>query len=127
MALANHRKEIRAELAAFAERVRDIETAAVTMVLRANGIDLEDYPPVAISMLIAQTARSLCNESAVGVTRGHDELRAFVERQMSLLKTLRGQPPPQLGRVVALATAPASLTSANIQRTPARRLTVAAS
>ncbi len=67
--------------------MRDIETAAVTVVLRANGVDLEAYPPVAISMLIAQTARSLCNEGAVGVTRGHDELRALVERQMSLLKT----------------------------------------
>ena len=56
------------------------------MVLRANGIDLDAYPPVAISMLIAQTARSLCNESAVGVTQGHEELRAFVEHQLSLLK-----------------------------------------
>lgn len=86
MALANHRKAIGAELKAYAERVRDIETAAVTMVLRANGIDLEKYPPVAISMLIAQVARSLCNESAVGVTQGHDELRAFAERQIALLK-----------------------------------------
>ncbi|MGE2815704.1 TetR/AcrR family transcriptional regulator [Mycobacterium heidelbergense] len=86
MALANHRKTIGAELKAYAERVRDIETAAVTMVLRANGIDLEEYPPLAISMLIAQTARSLCNESAVGVTQGHAELRAFAERQLSLLK-----------------------------------------
>lgn len=86
MALANHRKSIGAELKAYAERVRDIETAAVTMVLRANDIDLETYPPVAISMLIAQTARSLCNENAVGVTQGHDELRAFVQRQIGLLK-----------------------------------------
>ncbi|SOX56061.1 TetR/AcrR family transcriptional regulator [Mycobacterium ahvazicum] len=87
MALANHRKVIGAELKAYAERVRDIETAAVTMVLRANGVDLDDYPPMAISMLIAQTARSLCNESAVGVTQGHDELRSFVARLMVLLKT----------------------------------------
>lgn len=85
MALANHRKAIGAELKGYAERVRDIETAAATMVLRANGIDLEEYPPVAISMLIAQAARSLCNEKAVGVTQGHDELRAFVQRQLSRL------------------------------------------
>lgn len=94
MALANHRKAIGAELKAYAERVRDIETAAVTMVLRANHVDLEEYPPVAISMLIAQVARSLCNESAVGVTQGHDELRAFVERQMSLLKAPAARPIP---------------------------------
>ena len=41
MALANHRKVIGAELKAYAERVRDIETAAVTVALRANGVDLE--------------------------------------------------------------------------------------
>ena len=93
MALANHRKAIGAELKAYAERVRDIETAAVTMVLRANGVDLEQYPPVAISMLIAQTARSLCNESAVGVTQGHEELRAFVQHQLSLLHAPSATPP----------------------------------
>jgi hypothetical protein len=86
MALANHRKAIGAELKAYAERVRDIETAAVTMVLRANGIDLDAYPPVAVSMLISQTARSMSNEAAVGVTQGHDELRAFAERLIGLLK-----------------------------------------
>ena len=83
MALANHRKAIGAELKAFAERVRDIETAAVTVVLRANGVDLQEFPPVAMSMLLTQTARSLCNEDAVGVTQGHDELREFVERIIS--------------------------------------------
>lgn len=94
MALANHRKVIRTELKAFAERVRDIETAAVAVALRARGLDLDDYPPVAISMLIAQTARSLCNEDAVGVTLGHDELRAFVERQLELLTARASEGPP---------------------------------
>lgn len=85
MALANHRKAIRTELKAYAERVRDIETAAVTVALRINGVDLEQYPPVAVAMLIAQTARSLCNEETVGVTSGHDELRVLVERQLGRL------------------------------------------
>lgn len=85
MALANHRKVIRTELKAYAERVRDIETAAVTVALRTSGADLQEYPPVAVAMLIAQIARSLCNEDAVGVTRGHEELRALVERQLGRL------------------------------------------
>ncbi|MDZ4234298.1 MAG: TetR/AcrR family transcriptional regulator [Dietzia sp.] len=85
MALANHRKAIRAELRAYAERVRDIETAAVTVALRGHGVDLDDHPPVVVSMLIAQIARSLCNESAVGVTLGHDEMRAYVDRMLTLL------------------------------------------
>ncbi|HEY6646406.1 MAG TPA: TetR/AcrR family transcriptional regulator [Mycobacterium sp.] len=85
MALANHRKAIGVELAAYAERVRDIETAAVTVVLRASGVDLDTYPPIVVSMLIAQIARSLCNEAAVGVTLGHDETRRFVKRQIDAL------------------------------------------
>jgi TetR/AcrR family transcriptional regulator, regulator of autoinduction and epiphytic fitness len=85
MALANHRKAIGVELRAYAERVRDMETAAVTLVLRAHGVDLNAYPPVVISMLIAQIARSLCNEDAVGVTLGHEEMRRFVEQQIDAL------------------------------------------
>ncbi|MEV3900812.1 helix-turn-helix domain-containing protein [Mycobacterium sp. NPDC050551] len=80
MAMANHRKVIGAELKAYAERVRDIETAAVTVALRTHGVDLDDYPPVVVSMLVAQMARSLCNETAIGVTDGHDQMRAFLER-----------------------------------------------
>ncbi|WP_299556932.1 TetR/AcrR family transcriptional regulator [uncultured Mycolicibacterium sp.] len=82
MALANHRKAIRAELRAYAERVRDIETAAATLSLRRRGLDLDEYPPVAIAMLIAQTARSLCTENAVGLSLGHAELRAFIDRRL---------------------------------------------
>ncbi|MGB3355592.1 MAG: helix-turn-helix domain-containing protein [Mycobacterium sp.] len=92
MALANHRKVIRAELKSYAERVRDIETAAVTVALRAKGVDLDECPPMALSMLIAQTARSLCNESAVGVTLGHDELRAYMKHQ---LRRLTDRPDPK--------------------------------
>jgi TetR/AcrR family transcriptional regulator, regulator of autoinduction and epiphytic fitness len=87
MALANHRKAIGVELSAYAERVRDIETAAVTVALRARGVDLDAYPPIVVSMLIAQIARSLCNEDAVGVTLGHDEMLRFVERQIDALAT----------------------------------------
>ncbi|MGW5382396.1 TetR/AcrR family transcriptional regulator [Nocardia sp. NPDC003963] len=82
MALANHRKAVGAELKSYAERVRDIETAAVTIVLRAHGVDLERFPPVVVSMLLTGAARILCNEDAVGVRQGHAELRAFVEELM---------------------------------------------
>jgi AcrR family transcriptional regulator len=80
VALANHRKVISAELKSYAERVRDIETAAATVALRAHGFDINEYPPVAISMLVAQIARSLCNESAIGMTEGHEQMRELVDR-----------------------------------------------
>ncbi len=83
MALANHRKAVGAELKVFAERVRDIETAAVTLVLRSCGVDLTQFPPVVVSMLLTGAARILCNEGAVGMRQGHSELRVFVEELMS--------------------------------------------
>ena len=89
MALANHRKVIGAELKTYAERVRDIEAAAATVALRAHGVDLDEFPPVAISMLVAQIARSLCNESAIGMTEGHRELRELVERYLDRLSDKR--------------------------------------
>jgi len=97
MALTNHRKAIGVELKNYAERVRDIETAAVTVVIRGHGYDLEAYPPVAISMLIAQTARSLGNERAVGVTQGHEELRGLVDRVLAILSA----PAPAAGEHAA--------------------------
>lgn len=80
MALANHRKAISAELKASSERIRDIETAAVTMVLRSRGVDLDKYPPIVMSMILTGMARNLRNEEAVGVTAGHAEFTAFVDR-----------------------------------------------
>lgn len=103
MALANHRKTIGAELKAYAERVRDMETAAVTLVLRANGIDLDTYPPIVISMLIAQIARSLCNEDAVGVTLGHEEMRRFVEGQFDALTRASTTPEAKFAPAVSSA------------------------
>lgn len=78
-ALANHRKVIGAELKRSSERIRDIESAAVTMALRARGVDLERYPPMVMSMILTGMARNLRNEEAVGVTAGHAALIAFIE------------------------------------------------
>lgn len=89
MALANHRKAIGAELKAYSERVRDIETTAMAVVLRAHGVDTDEFPPVVMSMLLTQSARSLCNEEAVGVTQGHAEFRAFVDRMLSRFAPLK--------------------------------------
>ncbi|MGV0744337.1 TetR/AcrR family transcriptional regulator [Mycolicibacterium sp. XJ870] len=87
MALANHRKAIGAELKAYSERVRDIETTALAGVLRAHGVDMDEFPPVVMSMLLTQSARSLCNEEAVGVTQGHAEFRSFVDRVLQKFAT----------------------------------------
>jgi len=82
MALANHRKAIRSEIASYAERFRDLEESAVTMALRTNGVDVAEFPPVVMSMIVASLARIVLLESGVGITRGHAEAQSFVERYL---------------------------------------------
>jgi AcrR family transcriptional regulator len=79
MALANHRKAIRSEIAAYAARFRDMEEAVVTMVMRAHGVDMLAFPPVVMSMIVASLARILVLEKGLGITRGHAEAQAFIE------------------------------------------------
>jgi AcrR family transcriptional regulator len=82
MALANHRKAIRSEIAAYAERFRDLEEAALTLVLRAHGVDVQAFPPVVMSIIVASIARILLLEKGLGITRGHAEALDFVERYL---------------------------------------------
>ena len=82
MALANHRKAIRSEIAAYAERFRDLEEATLTQALRAHGVDMKEFPPVVMSMVIASLARILLLEKGLGITRGHAEANHFIERYL---------------------------------------------
>lgn len=82
MALANHRKTIRNEIAAHAERFRDMEEAAATIALRARGVDVAEFPPVVMSMILASLARIVLLEEGLGITSGHAEARAFINRYL---------------------------------------------
>ncbi len=80
LAMANHRKAIRSEISAYAMRFRDLEEGVVTMALKARGVDLELFPPVVMSMIMGGLARMVFHEQGLGITRGHDEAAAFIER-----------------------------------------------
>jgi AcrR family transcriptional regulator len=80
LAMANHRKAIRSEISAYAMRFRDLEEGVVTVALKARGVDLELFPPVVMSMIMGGLARMVLHEEGLGITRGHDEATAFIER-----------------------------------------------
>jgi AcrR family transcriptional regulator len=82
MALANHRKAIRSEIASYAERFGDIEESAVTLSMRAHGADMTAFPPVVMSMIVTSLARILLLERGLGITRGHTEAENFIERYL---------------------------------------------
>ncbi|BBY07658.1 TetR/AcrR family transcriptional regulator [Mycobacterium noviomagense] len=82
MALANHRKAIRSEIAAYAERYGGLEAAALTDAMRAHGVDMTEFPPVVMSMILTSLARIMLLEQSLGIERGHDEVREFIGRYL---------------------------------------------
>jgi len=80
LALANHRKTIAAEIARSTKQLRSIYTEGVMRVLNEHEVDLEKYPPAAITMLLGGFARATALEESVGVSDGHAEAAALVER-----------------------------------------------
>jgi AcrR family transcriptional regulator len=94
MALANHRKEMRAEIAYYAERFREEQRQAVTSALQRYGVSRQDMPPVVWTVLMTSLSRFLVLEQAVGISGGHAETFELVE---SYLRRLEGEPQPIAG------------------------------
>ena len=80
MALANHRKTIRAEIALYSERSRALQTEALARLLSGSVVDPELYSAGGVSLLLAGAARALVMESALGIAGGHRDARDIVER-----------------------------------------------
>jgi AcrR family transcriptional regulator len=80
VALANHRKAIRTEIARYAERFRAAQLEAVAAALGALGMAEDDLPPIVALLMITGLSQVLALEEALGVTAGHDTTRAYVER-----------------------------------------------
>ncbi|OBH24757.1 TetR family transcriptional regulator [Mycobacterium sp. E342] len=80
MGLANHRKEIRAEIAAWFQRWRDMQIAALDEIVRENGLDAAEFPPAGLAVVIAAIGRTVILEDSLGATRGHADAIALVNR-----------------------------------------------
>lgn len=50
-------------------------------------------------MFLTGLARTMVNEAAMGVTRGHEEARLFMERYIGRFETLASPPPERAGPV----------------------------
>ncbi|OBA82943.1 TetR family transcriptional regulator [Mycobacterium sp. 1164966.3] len=80
MGLANHRKEIRAEIAAWSERWREMQITALNFIVREHGLDATEFPPAGLAVVIAAIGRTLILEEGLGTSRGHDEAVTLVRR-----------------------------------------------
>lgn len=85
-ALANHRKAIRSEVAEYAERFRKSQTDALSGLLLGYGVDPEEVPTVVLLFLMSAVARTLSMEEDLGLSIGHAETVALVEKWLDRLE-----------------------------------------
>jgi AcrR family transcriptional regulator len=86
VALANHRKTIRAEIARVAEQFRAGQVEAVARVGGRYGL-----PPDVLVVLMTGISQVLVHERALGMSTGHAPTLALVEEH---LRRLEGDPAP---------------------------------
>lgn len=91
MGLANHRKELRADIAYYAERFRAEQTKALTAALQRYGIGVDDVPPVVWTVFATSVSRVMVMEQELGMSSGHAETLRFCEEW---LRRLEGDPLP---------------------------------
>ena len=84
-ALANHRKEIRSEVARYAERFRTAQLEVLERVVATERITALGMPPTAVLLLMTGVTQVLGIERGLGVTAGHRETIAFVEQAITEL------------------------------------------
>ena len=88
VALANHRKAIRTEIADSSRRFRTLQLDAVTKILADYGKPAETYTPGALVLLMSSISRFLRMEEAFAVDTAHDEAIELIE---SFLRDVEGE------------------------------------
>ena len=86
VALANHRKSIRAEIARYAERSRAAQLDALAAELAAAGVTPEQMPAIVALVLMTGVSQILGLEQALGMTSGHDATVAFIEQAIARIE-----------------------------------------
>ena len=78
MALANHRKVVRADIARLAEKIRSMEVSALSRLFEDRGIEPKISPLVAM-VLMTTLSHGLVLEKTLGILSGHADTRVFVD------------------------------------------------
>ena len=89
IALANHRKAIRAEIAEYSRTFRALQLEALSGVIKGYGVDPQRWPPASLILVMAASSRFLHMEDAFDVHIGHAELVTVIEREIAALEGQR--------------------------------------
>jgi AcrR family transcriptional regulator len=80
MALANHRKPIRTEIARNVELFRAVQAEALARTIDPELIDWAGCSAEVAAVIVAAIGRALVMEEGIGISAGHAATRAFVAR-----------------------------------------------
>jgi AcrR family transcriptional regulator len=86
IALANHRKAIKAEIADYSRKFRKRELELLSEVLGGYGLDANQWPASMIVLSLSGISRFLLIEEEFGVDIGHAETVAVIEREITALE-----------------------------------------
>jgi AcrR family transcriptional regulator len=89
IALANHRKALKAEIAFYAERFREEQRKALTTILaryEEDRGDLVKLPPLVWSVLMTSVSRVLVIERTLDMSAGHSETVEIVESYLRYIE-----------------------------------------
>jgi AcrR family transcriptional regulator len=92
IALANHRKPLKAEISTYSRKFRQLQLERLTPILEGYGVDLARWPATSLILLMAGISRFLLIEESFDVDIGHADTVAIIERQIG---DLEGERPTQ--------------------------------
>jgi AcrR family transcriptional regulator len=86
IALANHRKVIRHEIADYSRRFRRAQLDALSGVIEDYGVDTRRWPAAVVVVVLSSVSRYLIMEEAFDLDIGHAETEALVEAFIASLE-----------------------------------------
>ncbi len=104
LALANHRKSIKAEIAEVTRRARKLQLDALT--LRWPQYELPDkLTPGTLLFLMATVPKMMLLEESVGISASHDDTLRLVKHYLDVVEPKRASRRKASGRAAGKATA----------------------
>lgn len=84
VALANHHAGIREEAVRYRDVARRMEAAAISRQFKDSGADPGPLTPSAAAFLMYATSLLLTQETATGLTSGHEDVRKFFDWALNI-------------------------------------------
>ncbi len=98
IALANHRKAIRAEIADYLQKFRKMQLETMSAVLEGYGLDTRTWPPASVILMMWGISQYLLIEEAFDLDTAHAETVALIEGHITSLEGPRQASSEEFGR-----------------------------